>query len=135
MLNYDGLIRESAEALEAHEGSGSIPNDLKVVANEETVKADQVHVVRFGKGERFANQTSKALSESVVEALNMSRKAGAFADGLVLSVRQHSLVGFPDVAVEDALPVAFGDGLPKLLTRTLTSPAHNTGDHLPRLFT
>ncbi len=51
------------------------------------MQADKVHVVRFGKGERFTDQTSKALSEGVVEALNMSRKAGAFADGLVLSVR------------------------------------------------
>ncbi len=69
------------------EGSGSIPNDLTVIADEKPVQADKVHMVRFGKGERFADQTSKALSEGVVEALNMSRKAGAFADGLVLSVR------------------------------------------------
>ncbi len=35
-----------------------MPNDVKVVANEETVQADKVHVLRFRKGERFANQTS-----------------------------------------------------------------------------
>ena len=58
-----------------------------VIANKKPMQAHKVHVVRFGKGERFADQTSKALSEGVVEALNMSRKAGAFADGLVLSVR------------------------------------------------
>jgi hypothetical protein len=98
------------------------------------VKADKVHVVRFGERQGLVDQTSKALSKGVVEALNMSRKAGAFANGLVLSVREHGSVGFPEVAVKDALPVAFGDGLPKLLTRTLTSPAHDTGDHLPRLF-
>jgi hypothetical protein len=101
------------------QGSSSIPNDLKVIANEETVKADQVHVVRFGKGERFANETSQALSEGVVEPLNMGCQTGAFTDCLVLVVRQHSLIG----------------SLPKLLTSRLTSPAHDTGDHLPRLLT
>ena len=116
-------------------GSGSSPNDFKVVANEETVQADQVHVVRFGEGERFADQTSKALSEGVVEALNMSRKAGAFANSLVLSIRQHGSVSFPEVAVKDALPVTFSDGLPKLLTSSLTSPTHDTSDHLPCTFT
>ncbi len=54
-------------------GSGSTPNDLTVIADEKPVQADKVHMVRFGKGERFADQTSKALSEGVVEALNMSR--------------------------------------------------------------
>jgi len=65
----------------------------------------------------------------------MSRKAGAFADGLVLSVREHGLIGVPKVAIKDALPVAVGDGLPKLLTGCLTSPAHDASNHLPRLFT
>jgi hypothetical protein len=65
----------------------------------------------------------------------MSRKAGAFANGLVLSVREHGLIGFPEIAVEDTLPVAVRDSLPKLLTSSLTSPAHDTGDHLPCPFT
>lgn len=68
-------------------GGSSIPNDLTVIVNEKPVQAHKVYVVRFGKGERFADQTSKALSGSVVEALSMSRKAGAFTNGLVLSFR------------------------------------------------
>ena len=91
------------------------------------MQADQMHMVRFGERQGFTNQTSQALSESVVEVLNMSCQARAFADGPVLSVREHGSVGFPEVAVKDALPVAIRDGLPKLLTGCLTSPAHDAG--------
>lgn len=62
----------------------------------------------------------------------MGGKTGAFSNSLMLVVRRHGLVGFLEVAVKDAL-VAFGDGLPKLFTGSLTWPANDTGDHLPSL--
>ncbi len=36
-------------------GSGSIPNDLEVIANKKPVQADKVHVVGFGERQGFAN--------------------------------------------------------------------------------
>ena len=53
----------------------------------------------------------------------------------MLLVREHGSISFPKIAVEDALPVTFRDGLPKLLTGCLSSPAHDTGDHLLCAFT
>ncbi len=54
-------------------GNGLISNDVKVVADEETVKADQMHEVGLGERQGFPYQASHTLPESVIEAFDVGR--------------------------------------------------------------
>jgi hypothetical protein len=55
-------------------GSGSTKNAssaFKIVAVQEQVQADQVHLVRLGKRQSLTNEPCEPLSEGVVKALKV----------------------------------------------------------------
>jgi hypothetical protein len=59
--------------LKSATGNGSTSNDIKVVADEETVKADQMHVVGLGERQGFSYEASHTLPKGVIEALDVGR--------------------------------------------------------------
>ena len=79
------------------------------------------------------NGTCRAcpLTEGIVEALDMVGQAGVFADRLMLLVGEDVSVGPPEVGIDDALPVAVGNGPPQLLRGRFTPTANHTSDDLP----
>ena len=88
-----------------------------------------VHVVRFGKGERFAHEARKPLPQSVDPPLNVRRFALLLADGLVPLFGNRLSISLPQVTVAGRLFVTLGDGPPQPLAgRSATIALHKRHD-------
>ena len=99
------------------------------------LEKDKVFLTKRAKRCLGQNGTFRAcpLPDSVVEPFDVGCKTRLFTNGFVLFVRHNSLVGFPEIAVADALLVAFGNRTPELLTGCLATSTDHTGHDLPGL--
>lgn len=66
-----------------------------------------MHLVGLRERQGFSNEATKPLPESTVEALNVICQTCVFTNGLVSLFRENNLVGFPKIAVADALLIRF----------------------------
>lgn len=71
-----------------------------------------MHQVALGKRKRLSDKPPHALTDDIVETLNMASLPRAFTRRFMLLVGQHLLVGFPEIAVKQGALVAFGNTLP-----------------------
>ena len=69
---------------EAFRGSGLIPNDFQVIADEKAVQAVEVHLRRFGEGKGLTNEASKPLAKGVIETFDMCCQTGRLANRLMM---------------------------------------------------
>ncbi len=89
-----------SQALDIENGNGSSKNALsafKIVAVQEQVKADQVHLVGLGKGQGLTDETTQALPEGVVETLDVIGQACFLANRLMQFIRYDGLIRVPEV--------------------------------------
>lgn len=96
----------------------------------EQAQAVEVHLVAFGKGERFANKAPHALPQSIVPSLHMVGLAAVFANGFMLLVGQHFLIRFPKVTVECGWTITQGNRLPQQAAGLLATVANHEGHDL-----
>ncbi len=118
-------------------GSGSPQTanlNLQVVANEEHMQADKVHVLGFREGQGLSDKAGEALTNCVVETFNVSRKSSFFADSLMLLVGDNSLISFPKVTEDETFFVGVRYVAPKLLARSATASSYDASNDLPGLF-
>jgi hypothetical protein len=88
--------------------------------------------IRFRKGERFAHKTSKALAQSVVEALNMSSFFGCFAHRAMVCAQMTKdlVVGFPEIVEGGAVAILGWNPGPESPTTLFTAVTDEEGDNL-----
>src|SRR2546421_12095144 len=67
------MVMQRQEFRQTGFGSGSPQEDgpVDIVAIKKQVQANSMHESRFGKRKSFTNETTKALSERTIPALNM----------------------------------------------------------------
>lgn len=98
------------------------------------MQTNEVHGIGLGEREGLADEAGQALTEGVVEALDMVGRAGVFADGPMLFVGEHGPVSPPKVGVDDATPVAVGDCPPQALAGCLAATTDHARHDLPGSF-
>ena len=89
-----------------------------------------MHQVALGERERLPNEAPQSLAQDVVEALNVTRLAVAFARGFVLFIRKYLLVSLPKVAVQQAPLVPLRDALPEQAACFFAATADGIGHDL-----
>ena len=80
--------------------------------------------------ERTSHQASQPLAQSAIPALHVTGLAALLTHRVVSILFEDLLVAFPKVAVEQSLPLAFGDTLPKFPRSFLASVADRVSYHL-----
>lgn len=102
---------------------------LCVVLHEKKAKDDEVHEDGFGEGESFTGESSQALAQREVEPLDVVGLSFFFAARLMLLLRQHFLIRFPQVAKAKSALVVSGNLVPQSAARSGTAvtpmPSHD----------
>jgi hypothetical protein len=72
---------------------------LTIVVVDEETDADFVPMIVFAERKGTTNEIGTALTQGIVEALDMGSLASLFADGAMAFGRQQRRVCFPEIAV------------------------------------
>ena len=91
---------------------------------------DFVHEVRFWKGQRFSNETSTRLPQSVIPTLHVVCLPAAFANTRMGLFRKDKLISFPEIAVTLASLIRLWNLLPELAATRLAVITDNKGHDL-----
>src|SRR3989442_2983773 len=92
-----------------------------------------VHQRRLGKRQRPADKAGQAVTQRVIPALDMSRFSRLFSYSCVLLLRNHRLVGCPEVGEAMPLTIEVWNALPQSLARPFTPIPNGIANHLTRL--
>jgi len=90
-----------------------------------------MHPLTLGERERLAHETTQALPQRVVPALNAVGLARLLAAGTMVQGRHYILVCLPEVGVDQAVaPIRGGYALPESAAGLLAAVANGIGQNL-----
>ena len=89
-----------------------------------------MHFVTFTEGQCLSHQTGHSLAQRIVKALDMAGLPIAFVRGDMLLGRKHDFIGFPEIRIQNALPVSNRNALPKNAASRLATVADGKSDDL-----
>ena len=92
-----------------------------------------MHRCRLGKRQRHTDKAGQALTQRVIPALDMGRFSRLFSYSGVLLLRDHHLVGCPEVGEAMLLTLEVWNALPQSLARPFTPIPNGIANHLTRL--